>query len=344
MSTHPPNRHHATRATAPLAIALVLAAAAACGGPLPPSPTGGSGGASHSTSTSPSPVMSGQRIGLWCLCGNANTIGLIRPFDGATSVALPATSAGPVWASGDAAEGFVLTFGPAAGFVDGGPIAGIAPPRWRALGLAGLTATDAARAWTFGTVSPDGRQVAAIFGRPGTGARDARLLVADRTSGRARAVELGLEEDGRAALWLDRRTVAVPVRDPEDRPALAIVDLSTDRITTLATGAGAISAAGDVDVVAYQSRDDGRIRIGPLTAFRAGEPLAELPASGPSGRTAGQVLLDRTGVRLAVTWLDDAGDPASIAVYRLSADGWFGSGEVPLPAGTTRAVLAGFDP
>ncbi|MBF6604741.1 MAG: hypothetical protein IVW53_04075 [Chloroflexi bacterium] len=342
MSTHPPNRRHATRATAPLAVALVLAAAAACGGPLPPSPTGGSGGASHSTS--PSPVPATQRIGLWCLCGNADAIELHQPFDRATSVALPATPSGPVWASGDAAEGFVLTFGRGAGFLDAGAISGTAPPRWRAVGLTGPTATDAARAWTFGTVSPDGRQVAAIFGRPGTGARDARLLVADRTSGRARTIALGFEEDGRAALWLDRRTVAVPVRDAEDRPALAIVDLSTDRITTLATGAGAISAAGDVGVVAYQSRDDGRIRIGPLAAFRAGESLAELPVGDGSGRTAGQMLLDRTGVRLAVTWLDEAGDPESIVVYRWSADGWSRSGEVPLRAGTTRAVLAGFDP
>ncbi|HYC07971.1 MAG TPA: hypothetical protein VEG29_08620, partial [Candidatus Binatia bacterium] len=59
---------------------------------------------------------------------------------------------------------------------------------------------------------------------------------------------------------------------------------------------------------------------------------------------AGQLLLDRTGSRLAVAWLDADGDPAGVMVYERVSDGWETRARVPLPGGTDVVVLVGFDP
>ena len=58
---------------------------------------------------------------------------------------------------------------------------------------------------------------------------------------------------------------------------------------------------------------------------------------------AAQMVLDGDGHRLAVAWLDDAGDTRILAVYEQSHDSWAVRRDI-LPVATNRAIVAGFDP
>ncbi|MHB8399214.1 MAG: hypothetical protein ACYDCI_09825 [Candidatus Limnocylindrales bacterium] len=333
------------------AVALLVAAPISCDRPAP-SPAASAAAAGSPTSSlaaagipSPSPTVAGTprgtAAGLWCLCGPAAALEL-RTVGGTSIVTLPPSIADPSWASGDAATGFVVTAGRGGGIYDSGPHPGTVP-RWTRLALSGVTAEDPDRDWSFGAVSPDGSRVAAIAGRPGSGVRDTRLIVVSRSDGHATVTAIAAEEDGRPAVWLDDRTIAVPIRDDLDRPALEIVDLATGRQRTVTTDSGAIASAAAAGSIAFQARSDGTILVGPSSSLGTRAAFAALP-TGTTARTAGQLLLDDGGRRLAAMWIDDTGDPASIGVYERTVTSWTFVAEFILAPGTTRAVLAGFDP
>jgi len=341
MRTPPPSRRIVARRVAAAVVALLVAAPISCGGPAPSAEEGGAAAGSPTSSPAAAGTARGTAAGLWCLCGTASALEL-RTVDGSATVSLPSSSADPSWASGDTATGFVVTTGRGGGIYDSGPHPGTVP-RWTRLALSGVAAEDLGRDWAFGAVSPDGTRVAAIAGRPGSGVRDTRLIVASRGDGQATVVAIAAEEDGRPAVWLDDRTIAVPIRDTLDRPALEIVDLASYRRRTVTTDSGALASAAAAGLVAFAARSDGPILVGPSSGLGTGVAFAALP-TGTTARTAGQLLLDDGGRRLAAMWIDDAGDPASIGVYERTAVSWTFVAEFILTPGTTRAVLAGFDP
>lgn len=341
MRTPPPSRRMLSRRVTAVAVALLVAAPISCDGPAP-SPAANTAAAG---SPSPSPTAAGTPQGsaaaLWCLCGIAAALEL-RTVDGSSTVTLPPSIADPSWASGDAATGFVVTAGRRGGIYDSGPHPGTVP-RWTRLVPGGVTAEDLGRVWSFGTVSPDRMRVAAIAGRPGSGVRETRLIVVSRGDGQATVTAIAAEEDGRPAVWFDDRTIGILIRDALDRPAIEIVDIATDRRRTVTTDSGAIASAAAAGLVAFQSRSDGRVLVGPSSGLGTAAAFAALP-TGTTVRTAGQLLLDDGGRRLAAMWIDDAGDPASIGVYERTAISWTFVAEFILAPGTTRAILAGFDP
>ena len=59
---------------------------------------------------------------------------------------------------------------------------------------------------------------------------------------------------------------------------------------------------------------------------------------------AGQLLLDQSGHRLAVAWLDDAGDTTMVSVYAELHSGWSLVNKTRPDQRMTRAILGGFDP
>ena len=56
------------------------------------------------------------------------------------------------------------------------------------------------------------------------------------------------------------------------------------------------------------------------------------------------MLLDATGQRLGVAWLDDAGDTTAWTVYRKDPGGWAIERDDALPRGVSRAVLVSLGP
>lgn len=353
----PPPRRIVARRVAAVAVALLVAGPVSCD--IPPHDTTPEASPSALASGRPSPASStetsqpmptsgssfaatpvGTVTGLWCLCGTSAGIEL-RTADGSATVTLPSSISGPAWAAGDAATGFIVTAG-GGGLYDSGSHPDGAPG-WDRLPITGVPAGELDREWAFGSVSPDRTRVAAIAGSPGSGVRDTRLIVVGRRDGQAIVTNLAAEEDGRPAVWFDDRTVGVPIRDALDRPALEIVDLGTGSRRVVTTDAGAIATASATGSVAFQARSDGRILVGPASGLGTNAGFSTIP-TGAVMRTAGQLILDDRGQRLAVVWTDDSGDEESIGVYERAGGAWKFVTEVMLPPGTTRAVLAGFDP
>jgi hypothetical protein len=199
----------------------------------------------------------------------------------------------------------------------------------------------------FPTLSPDGRRIATTLGDPASGRADLVLQIIDPTMDRTMSIALDGHDDGRPPAWLGGDTVVVPILDPSDAPTVAIVDTATGDVRRRPGPGGAFAASGDGRVVAAAERGSARVRAGPATALddpgawaSAGDAIER-----PDGAAqAGQLLLDRTGSRLAVAWLDTAGDPAGVTVYGRSGDGWGTRGVIPRPGGTDVLVLVGFDP
>jgi len=298
------------------------------------------------TAVAPSPSV-GRPVDPWLLLGSRGDLRLARRTLSAPDVPspIPDLPADTRWASGDLAVGFVASSGSTGRLSTLEVRSGRPAGAWRRLSIAGAAMQPAGP--SFPTLSPDGRRVAATLGDPASGAADVALLLIDRTSGRTVRIALYGRADGRPPAWLRTGTVVVPILERTDAPTLAIVDTTTGAVSRRPSAGGAFAASGDGRVVAVADRGSARVRAGPTTAFRDPNAWASAArAIGPpdDAAQAAQLLLDRTGSRLAVAWLDAAGDPADVTVYERADDGWETRANVPLPGGTEVVVLVGFDP
>jgi hypothetical protein len=253
------------------------------------------------------------------------------------------------WASGNDATGYVVTVGDRGRLYTSMPASAGSGPIWREIVPRGADGGRIAAIPSFAVLSPDHRQVAALTGQPATGVADARLLVIDRSTGLTRVVALGGIVDGRPPVWIGDTRVAVLLRDDSDAPVLALVDTTTGSLARSAGTRGCLAASGDgATVVITDPTQTGTVATGAAAVFLSGGSLVGIPldarpqTAGPS--LAAQILLDRDGTTMAVVWLDDAGDAASVDIYRRAGDHWAQTRRLPLASDDTRAVLVGFDP
>ena len=249
------------------------------------------------------------------------------------------------WMSGDSAVGYVATSGDTGRIYASGPAALGSPTAWREVVLHGPAAAVLAVPRSFAVLSPDGGSIAALAGTPGSGLSDARLLLIERATGRTRAIALGGSLDGRPPVWMGTGRVVVALRDRDDRRLIAVVDGASSTIRVRPGNGGCLAVSGDGStVVSTDPEAVDSVATGSTDDFVAGARLPDVPIGNTARETPAQLLLDGSGMTLAVAWLDDAGDTTAIGVYGRGALGWTLVFEAPLPADATRAVLIDFEP
>ena len=216
-------------------------------------------------------------------------------------------------------------------------------PAWREVPV-----DDGGRQWlgqplADAVIAPRGDQIAVVAADPASGLADGHLVIVDPAGRPSHARVLPGRWDGRAPAWLTSSRVAVSTRDTSDTTGLTIVDLGTGALDRWGRSIAAFAVSNDGRTIAWQDGDDRRVRAGPLDRTLAGGAVLSLPAD-PAARLAAQVLLDATGQRLGVAWLDEAGDTTAYTVYRKDADGWAVERDGALPRGVSRAVLVSLGP
>jgi hypothetical protein len=258
-------------------------------------------------------------------------------------IAVPLPDADVRWASGSAAGGLVITAGPTGRIFMTPPFVAGDRPTWREIAIDGPARRWLGAPLAVAVADPKGDAVVAVAADPGSGSTDGHLVVVDRSAGPARVLSLSGRWDGRAPAWLGTGRVAVSTRDRGDATGLVIVDLDSGGARRWGATIGAFAASDDGRVLAYQDRDDGRIYIGATDRTLAGGSPEALPTESPA-RLAAQLLLDATGARVAIAWLDAGGDTTTYSIYELGAAGWTLVRVGLLPRGTSRAVLVSLGP
>jgi hypothetical protein len=342
-----------------LAFTAALAPGACAPGPSVPdprpsvvSPTGRSP-SSDTPTPSPSRAVAGP-TGLWLLVGTPGSMRLVRSIGDRTGPARDRQTEGlPLdarWVSGDTTHGFVATVGATGRILTLHPTGAgsTGPPgTWKRVDIRPAAGSTDRGGPSFAALSLDGRSIAATVGDPTSGAVDAGLIVVDRTGARATVTPLDGRLDGHPPVWLGDTTVAVPILDRSDAATIAFVDRAGGRVTHRPGLGGSLAASTDGGFVAMSSRGGDRVVAGRSTDLGGSDGWVDVVgASGfpdPTDRAA-QVLLDATGARLAVAWLDAAGEASTVTTYRIVGAGWVPAGVVALPGGATRVALVGFDP
>lgn len=247
------------------------------------------------------------------------------------------------WVAGSAAQGLVMTTGPTGRILVTGPLASRVPPAWREVPI-----DPGGRQWLGQPLAdavpdPTGGAIAAVAADPASGFADGHLVILDRTTGAAHALAFPERWDGRAPAWLGSGNVAISSRGASDATELTVVDPATGERQHWGSRVGAFAVSGDGLTLAWQDRDDRRVLAAPLDRVLANAPPEPLPAD-PGARLAAQLLLEESGRRIAVAWLDDAGDTTGYSVYERGERGWAIGRAGALPRGTSRAVLVAIRP
>lgn len=333
-------------------IPVVAAVLAGCAAPGPtPSPRPAVSPVHTLTPrATPVPPVTGPATRLAVLAGNPRDADLVVVDDSGevTPVALPV--AATAWISADPAGRLLATT------ADGrlllaGPLAGGGEPGWREV-VPAYTGGAPAAPLSFGTLSPDGRTLAALAADFAAGTTFDLVLVDVGTSA-ATVLSIDAWPDGAAPAWLPDGRLLLVARDPaRDLTGLVLVDPGhQEQALRFEREAYGIALSADGRVAAID-RTDGRLAAGATRLFIGGDPGAEGPeasqlddppgllVTAPPGTAPGPFTLDPSGSRLAVTWLDDAGGPATVGRYRVGPDGSMAEAPLTVPNGAATAVSA----
>jgi hypothetical protein len=264
-------------------------------------------------------------------------------FDGIRETAVALPDADARWVAGSPSQGLVATVGPAGRIYLSGPLVAGRPVAWH-----DLPVDAAGRQWLDQPLAdavpdPVSDAIAVVAADPASGFAGGHLVILDRSGRRGRAVAMAGRWDGRAPAWLDGGRIAISTRDTSDAVGLTIVDPATGLTLHRGTAIAACAASGDRRTIAWQDRDTRQFVVETVAGFGAREAQETL-ALDPVGRLAAQLLLDTTGRRMTVAWLDDAGDTTAYSIYELGAGGWAIVRAGALPPGTSRAVLVSLGP
>lgn len=264
-------------------------------------------------------------------------------LDGVLETMLPLPVDDIQWVSGDPGRGLVATAGPGGWIFLTAPFGLGDRPGWREIPVDAGGREWLGQPLADAVADPRGEAIAVVAADPASGLADGHLVIVDPTGRPSRARVLPGRWDGRAPAWLTSTRVTVSTRDATDTTGLTIVDLGTGALERWGARIAAFAVSMDGRTIAWQDHDDGRIRAGPLARALADRAVDRLPPD-PGARQAAQMLLDATGQRLGIAWLDDAGDTTAWTVYRKDAGGWAVERDGALPRGVSRAVLVSLGP
>jgi hypothetical protein len=323
------------RSVARASAILVVGALAACGSMLPPSPASPSPpgrSADPPDANSELLVLLGTpgHMRLAWLAANTEVVIGIPDEDGR-------------WVSGSPSRGLVMTVGPAGRIFVSGPFSAGHDPAWQEIPVARDARQWLGQPLADAVVDPADGMIAVVAADAAAGFSDGHLVILDPSGGPSHALILPGRWDGRAPAWLGSGRVAISTRDLGDAAALTIVDPRTGLTRRWGTAVAAFAVSGDGKTIVWQDGNDRRVLVGPLEPTLAGVSPDLVPPD-PEARLAAQLLLDATGRRLGVAWLDDAGDTRAYSIYQLGASGWALLRGGSLPGGVSRAVLVNLGP
>jgi hypothetical protein len=192
---------------------------------------------------------------------------------------------------------------------------GSTEPTWRAVELA---LTDGRRARSAPILSPDARKIALVATDRGTTA-SLEVVVVDLGSGDATVTPLRRESNG-PPVWIDKSSLLLEVLPIPGGTRFLQMNLGTGGLEPESADGFGPSISADGSRVAVGS-NDGSVLALPASDWLAGTAPDE-GAVVDSSVTPFQLSVDATGSRIAVGYADEAGDPASVAVFVRTDGGW----------------------
>src|SRR5712671_3739310 len=167
-------------------------------------------------------------------------------------------------------------------------------------------------------LSPRGDQVAVAVappGRPPTFDVD----VIDLVGGAPRTSSIGRESNG-PPLWIGDSTLLLEVVPVPGGTRFLRLDLATGRVDPVASDGFGPAISGDGSLLAVASTDGSVVAV-PAAGWLTGHPPDEGSLVDASGGVFG-LAVDATGRRIAIGYADEAGDPASLAVFVRGGGTW----------------------
>ncbi len=321
MSRRPPSESSERPGRSPVgplgAILVVtfIVAAVACGNRQPSGFSSASPGAANvaTATTEPSPdgsadVQPGDLDGLVVLTGGALSIGssagALLAFHGPAVEAFSATTGRLI----------VQTAGPSFSIADIDQ-AGVSAPAWRVVDLPSL---DGHRVLSAPILSARGDRIAVEIGAPGRGI-GFDVLVIDLAGGGPTVVSIGRDANG-PPVWIDDSGLLLEVLPTPGGTRFVRLDLETGQVAPIAADGFGPAISGDGSLLAIASADGSVVAV-PAAGWLAGSPPDEGTLVDASGSVF-ELAVDAAGRRVAIGYADDAGDPASIAVFVREAGAW----------------------
>jgi hypothetical protein len=180
-------------------------------------------------------------------------------------------------------------------------------------------ATTEIRHWLSGpALSPDGHLLAFATAAPGT-SESFQVVVLDVRNGARTSQSFDRESNG-PPVWIDDDRLLVEVLPIPGGTRFLLFDVATRRVDPVRTDGFGPSISGDGSLLAVAATDGSVVAV-PTADWLAGKPQDEGAIIDASGHPFG-LAVDGTGQRIAIGYADDAGDPASIAIFVREGGGW----------------------
>jgi hypothetical protein len=180
-------------------------------------------------------------------------------------------------------------------------------------------ATTEGQHWLSGpTVSPDGNLLAFAAADPGT-TGSFQVVVLDLRNGTRTSQSFDRESNG-PPVWIDDDRLLVEVLPIAGGTRFLVFDVATRQADAVRADGFGPSIGGDGSLLAVAATDGSvvAVRTADWLAGKAQDEGAIIDASGhPFG-----LAVDGTGQRIAIGYADQAGDPASIAIFVREGGGW----------------------
>jgi hypothetical protein len=160
-------------------------------------------------------------------------------------------------------------------------------------------------------LSPRGDRVAVAVAPPGR-PLTFDIDVMDLAGGAPRITSIGRESNGPPA-WIDDSNLLLEVVPVPGGTRFVRLDLAIGRVDPVAADGFGPAISGDGSLLAVASTDGSVVAV-PAAGWLTGHPPDEGSLVDASGSVF-ELAVDATGRRIAIGYADEAGDPASLAVF-----------------------------
>jgi hypothetical protein len=167
-------------------------------------------------------------------------------------------------------------------------------------------------------VSPDGGQLAVVTANPGT-TDSFQVVVLDVRNGARTSQSFDRESNG-PPVWIDNARLLVEVLPIPGGTRFLVFDVAMRKVDPVRADGFGPSISGDGSLLAVAATDGSVVAV-PTADWLAAKPQDEGAIIDASGHPFG-LAVDGTGLRIAIGYADDAGDPASIAIFVREGGGW----------------------